>query len=209
MALFGCGMDEPVQKRILIIEDDAESAGLLEEDLVERGFAVSLSHSGQEGLAAVIRDRPDLILCDITLPSMSGLELLSRMVELVPLYGTVPFVFITALASRDDELYARRLGADDYVVKPIDFDVLAAIIESRLARVARDTAAANNIQLSARETEMLAWSARGKTSSEIAEIVRLTKRTVDFHIDNARRKLQVETRVEAAVKAVVAGLIKL
>ena len=65
------------------------------------------------------------------------------------------------------------------------------------------------ISLSEREIEMLTWAARGKTSAAIAEIVGLTKRTIDFHIDNARIKLGAKTRTEAAIKAVSGRLVKL
>jgi len=63
------------------------------------------------------------------------------------------------------------------------------------------------VQLNARETEVLTWSARGKTSDEIASILGLSKRTVDFHFDNARTKLNVSTRTQAVVKAVAGRLI--
>ncbi|WP_324777849.1 response regulator transcription factor, partial [Ralstonia pickettii] len=63
-------------------------------------------------------------------------------------------------------------------------------------------------QLSEREAEVLAWSARGKTSGEIATILGLSKRTVDFHMDNAREKLGVATRIEAVVRASSSGIIK-
>jgi len=121
----------------------------------------------------------------------------------------LPFVFLTALAQRDAELKGRRLGADDYVTKPVDFDILESIIETRLARVARARPGQPGVSLSEREIAALLWSARGKTSGEIATILGLSKRTVDFHIDNARQKLGVATRIEAVVKAASAGIIKL
>lgn len=67
--------------------------------------------------------------------------------------------------------------------------------------------AGNGVELAEREREVLTWSARGKTSSEIALILGLSKRTVDFHIDNARTKLGVATRIEAAIRAASLGLI--
>ena len=70
------------------------------------------------------------------MPVMSGFELLERLVALAPRFSNA-FVFLTALTDRDSELKGRRLGADDYVTKPIDFDLLAAIITARLAGVAR------------------------------------------------------------------------
>ena len=65
-----------------------------------------------------------------------------------------------------------------------------------------------DIKLNDREIETLTWVARGKTSAEIAEILSLAKRTVDFHIDNARMKLGVATRTQAAIKAVTGKLIE-
>ena len=114
--------------------------------------------------------------------------MLERLIELAPLLGHIPFVFLTALADRENELHGRRLGADDYVTKPIDFDVLHAIINARLASVARNEIWPKVTALHDREIEMLTWVARGKTSAQIAKITGLTKRTIDFHLDNARIK---------------------
>ena len=109
---------------------------------------------------------------------------------------------------RDNELKGRQLGADDYVTKPIDFDVLDAIIQTRLARAPRPEAWPSKAELTDREIEALTWAARGKTSAEIAQIIGLSKRTVDFHIDNARVKLGATTRLEAAIKAASGRLIE-
>jgi DNA-binding response OmpR family regulator len=200
-------MAEPV-KRILCIEDDRETAALIAEELVERGYAVSIAQNGHEGLAAILKSAPDLVLSDISMPMMSGLELLERLVALAPRFSKVPFVFLTALADRDSELKGRRLGADDYVTKPIDFDLLAAIIAARLAGVARTELWPKLVELNDREVECLTWAARGKTSADIAQILGLAKRTVDFHIDNARGKLGAMTRTEAVIKAATGRLIE-
>ncbi|AOY96243.1 DNA-binding response regulator [Cupriavidus sp. USMAA2-4] len=196
------------RRKILCIEDDPETADLIAEELVDRGFAVDIAHDGQQGLAAILRDAPDLVLCDVSMPVMTGFELLERVTALAPRFADMPFIFLTALAQREAELKGRRLGADDYVTKPVDFDILASIVETRLARVARQRPALPAVHLSEREIEALVWSARGKTSGEIATILGLSKRTVDFHIDNAREKLGVATRIEAVVKAASAGIIK-
>ena len=100
------------------------------------------------------------------------------------------------------------MGADDYVTKPIDFDVLATIITARLAGVARTGLWPKLAGLNDREVEVLTWVARGKTSPEIAQIIGLTKRTIDFHIDNARTKLGAATRTEAVIKAATGRLIE-
>src|SRR5215471_16394765 len=195
-------------KKILCIEDDRETAALIAEELVDRGYAVTVAHDGREGLAAILRTMPDLVLSDISMPVMSGFELLERLITLAPRFAKMPFVFLTALTDRDNELKGRQFGADDYVTKPIDFDMLATIIAARLAGVARTGLAPKIVALNDREVEVLTWVARGKTSAEIAQILGLTKRTVDFHTDNARNKLGAATRTEAAIKAASGKLIE-
>jgi DNA-binding response OmpR family regulator len=194
--------------RILCIEDDRETAALIAEELVDRGYDVTLAHDGREGLAAILRTMPDLVLSDISMPAMSGFDLLESLVALAPRFSKMPFVFLTALTDRDNELKGRQLGADDYVTKPIDFELLATIITARLAGVARTELWPKTIALNEREVEVLTWAARGKTSAEIAKILDLTKRTVDFHIDNARGKLGAATRTEAVLKAATGRLIE-
>jgi len=162
-----------VRKKILCIEDDRESATLIAEELCERGFDVMVAHDGHEGFVAIIKTMPDLVLCDIGLPIMSGFEVLERLNELAARLGHIPFVFLTALADRDTELKARRLGADDYVTKPIDFDMLHTIITARLVGVARNETWPKLAMLHDREIEVLTWVARGKTSAQIAENVRI------------------------------------
>ena len=195
-------------KKILCIEDDRETAALIAEELVDRGYDVALAHDGREGLAAILRTMPDLVLSDISMPAMSGFELLESLVALAPRFSKMPFVFLTALTDRDNELKGRQLGADDYVTKPIDFDMLAAIIAARLAGVARANLWPKTIDLNEREVEVLTWAARGKTSAEIAKILDVAKRTVDFHIENARGKLGAATRTEAVLKAATGRLIE-
>jgi DNA-binding NarL/FixJ family response regulator len=195
-------------KKVLCVEDDRETAALIAEELVERGFGIRIAHNGQEGLLAILKDKPDLVLCDISMPVMSGFEVLKRLTEVAPQLGHIPFVFLTALTDRDNELKGRKLGADDYVTKPIDFDVLTTIINARLAGVARTKLWPKLVNLNEREIEILTLVARGKTSAQIARKLSLAKRTVDFHLDNARVKLGAATRTEAAIKAAAGGLIK-
>jgi DNA-binding response OmpR family regulator len=198
----------PRSKKILCIEDDFETAELIVEDLVDRGYETAVAYDGHDGFSAILKERPDLVLCDISLPTMSGFEVLERLNEISPKFGAMPFVFLTALSDRENELRGRQLGADDYVTKPIDFDMLGAIIEARLARAVRAPDWSKQVELNDREIETLTWAARGKTSAEIAQFLGLSKRTIDFHIDNARAKLGVATRIEAAIKATSGGIIK-
>ena len=197
-----------VPKKILCIDDDRETAALIAEELIDRGYEVGLAHDGREGLATILKTMPDLVLSDISMPAMSGFELLDRLVSLAPRFSRMPFIFLTALTDRDNELKGRQLGADDYVINPIDFDMLTAIINARLAGIARNGVWPQTVRLNDREVEVLTWVARGKTSMEIARILGLTKRTIDFHIDNARDKLGTATRTEAVIKAAAGRLIE-
>src|SRR5216683_3348366 len=142
------------RKKILCIEDDREVAALIAEELADRDFEVDIAHDGQEGFVAILKDKPDLVLCDISMPIMSGFEALERLTEIAPHLGHIPFVFLTALTDRDNELKGRQLGADDYVTKPIDFDVLTTIINARLAGVARSRLWPKLVNLNDREIEV-------------------------------------------------------
>jgi DNA-binding response OmpR family regulator len=201
-------VDLKARKMILCIEDNRETAALISEELGERGFSVGVAHDGREGLATIMRQIPDLVLCDVSLPFMSGFDVLERLNEVAPGFGYMPFVFLTSLGDHENEFKGRRLGADDYVTKPVDFDVLAAIVDARLARVPGNVTRRNPVGLNEREVQTLTWAARGKTSAQIAKILGFTKRNVDFHLDNARHKLGAATRIQAVVKAKDSRLIK-
>jgi DNA-binding response OmpR family regulator len=207
---FSRGSTPPMSRacaEVLFVEDDLEAAELISEALTDRGFAVRMAGNGRDALASVFASPPDLVLCDIGMPTMSGFDLLERLTAAEPRFAHMPFVFLTALADRESELKGCHLGADDYVTKPVDHDVLAAVISARLARVARNALWPKQIDLRGRELETLTWAARGKTFAEIGEILGLSKRTVEFHLDNARRKLGVPTRTQALIKAAAGHLI--
>ncbi len=193
---------------VLCIEDDWDTATLISEELVQRGFDVQIAADGREGWSQLLRSRPDVILCDVNLPFLSGFEILEALTEIAPRFSRVPFIFLTALNARADELKGRRLGADDYVAKPVDFDLLEAIIKARIKGVARMSVWPEKCALNDREIETLMWAARGKTCEEIATITSIAERTVNFHLNNAREKLGVATRIQAAVKATIAGIIE-
>ncbi|MFY7777747.1 MAG: response regulator transcription factor [Elstera sp.] len=192
--------------RLLCIEDDPDTRALLVEELEEAGYDVRSAIDGAEGLTEALSFRPDLILCDVMLPRLSGFDLLEKYGALVP--NVPPFIFLTALTDRDNALRGRRLGADDYVTKPIDFDILIEIVKRRLSRAAPAPVAAGSHELTDREIETLTWVARGKSSSEIAEMLGISERTVNFHVENVMRKLDVVSRVQAAVVAVQSGWIR-
>jgi DNA-binding NarL/FixJ family response regulator len=92
--------------------------------------------NGQDALTLLRANSYDLVLCDITMPRMSGLDLL-RHVRQEPALGDLPFIFLTALASRQDIIAGKQAGVDDYLTKPIDFDLMLITIAARLDQVAR------------------------------------------------------------------------
>jgi len=196
------------RKRILCIEDDGAVATLMADELAARNFEVTTARDGHEGLVAILKTMPDLVLCDISLPVMSGFEVLERLNALATRLGHIPFIFLTDFTDRESELRAWRLGADDYVSKPIDFEMLGMIINARLAGVARNEMWPKLAMLNDREIEVLTWVARGRTSAEVADVIGLSTRTVNFHLDNARIKLGAATRTEAAIKAAIGKLIE-
>jgi DNA-binding NarL/FixJ family response regulator len=194
---------------VLCIEDDYEMAAMISEELESRGFDVTVANDGRTGRSLLFSSEPNIVLCDVSLPFESGFEILESLGEFAPRFSRTPFVFLTALGARDDELRGRRLGADDYITKPIDFEVLEAILRGRLKKIRlTQSQAAADYRLTEREIEVLKWAARGKTSEEIATIMEIKERTVNFHIDRARQRLGVATRIQAAVKAAVAGLFE-
>jgi DNA-binding NarL/FixJ family response regulator len=207
-ALGEAAAEGAARRVILCIEDDSECAALIKEELKERGFEVAVAHNGRAGLSMLQEMKIDLVLADVNMPEMSGFEVLERLNEISADLAKVPFIFVTGLSDYESEIAGRTLGADDYVKKPIDFDILQTIIDARLAGVARlRLGRGTGDTMSEREIEALTWVARGKTRDEIAEIMCIAKRTVEFHIDNAQSKLGVQSRVEAAVKATILGLI--
>lgn len=123
------------RKKILCIEDDYETATLITEELVERGFEVHVASDGAEGIVAILKLQPDLVLSDISMPATSGFDVLKRLTAAMPrMRNDMPFIFLTAVADRDAKLKAWQLGADGFITKPVDFDLLEAIIRARLAR---------------------------------------------------------------------------
>jgi DNA-binding response OmpR family regulator len=177
------------RKKLLCVEDNRQIAKLITEELTERGFEVIIAYDGHEGFIAVLKGPPDLVLCDIGLPSMSGFEMRECLNALSPRLRDVPFLFVTALTGRENERRARRLGADDYITKPIDFEMLETIIKARLEKVVPGETRAHLAILSDCEAETLAWAARGRTAAQIATTLGLTERDVELHLDRARAKL--------------------
>jgi DNA-binding response OmpR family regulator len=151
-----------LRPHVLCIDDDRETTCLIAEELVDRGFRISVAFDGEEGFQAIVTKQPDIVLVDITMPVLSGFDLLERLIASAPRFSHMPFLYLTALSDRANELKGRHLGADDYITKPVDFEILASIIHARLIGVARKAIWPHRVDLTDREAETLTWAARGR-----------------------------------------------
>jgi len=117
---------------ILLVDDDALLRRSLVLNLEEAGYRASASATAEDALARAAQERPDLVLLDIGLPGMDGLDALRHFQSRMG----VPVIFLTARRRELDEVLGLQLGADDYITKPFDTDVLLARIKTVLRRFA-------------------------------------------------------------------------
>ena len=118
---------------VLVVDDNAMNLKLVRFLLTKRGYRVRTASSADEALVALEAEAPALILMDLQLPGMDGLELTARLRER-PALAQVPIVAVTASAMRGDEERALAAGCDGYVAKPIDTHTFPGIIAAHLAR---------------------------------------------------------------------------
>ena len=121
------------KKRILVIEDDEDIAELIEYNLVREGFVVKVARSGEEGLSLASSSRPDIVLLDLMLPGVDGLEVRRRLLA-DQFTRSIPVVMVTAKGDEADVVVGLELGADDYIVKPFSPKVLVARVKAILRR---------------------------------------------------------------------------
>jgi two-component system phosphate regulon response regulator PhoB len=118
---------------ILVVEDEAPLLTLLRYNLEKQGFRVEEAADGQEALLRVAETKPDLILLDWMLPSLSGLEV-CRQIRRKPATRELPIIMVTARTEDQDAVRALDTGADDYIAKPFVMDALLARIRALLRR---------------------------------------------------------------------------
>lgn len=123
--------------KILCVEDQCQLLRDISEELVEAGYDALAAKDGRAALALLEEKRPDLILCDIFMPGLDGYGLLEAVRHRYVDLADVPFVFLTALNQPGQVIKGKRAGADDYLVKPIDYDLMLATIGARLQQVNR------------------------------------------------------------------------
>jgi DNA-binding response OmpR family regulator len=107
--------------RVLVVDDDPATVELLQEFLIAKGYEVLTAHDGAEALRTVKEERPHLILLDITMPKMDGLEVLRQVKAIDP---TVSVIMVTGVNEEAISRQAMELGAFDYIVKPLDLPYL-------------------------------------------------------------------------------------
>lgn len=209
-------------KKILLVEDDADSASILEAYLRRDGFEVTIAEDGQKAVAVHAQWKPDLVLLDVMLPRLSGTEVLST----IRRSSDTPVIMVTAMGDEPEKLGALRYGADDYVVKPYSPKEVVARVYAVLRRAGSaraseeplrhdrltvDTAAVRAtvrdadghevaLELTPTEFNILATLMKTPfkafTRSELLEICLpdsdALERVVDAHVHNLRKKLEHE-----------------
>ena len=219
------GLPVPDDNRgvILIVDDIPDNLALLSDALDDAGYRVLVAMDGPSALARVVRRRPDLILLDAMMPGMDGFET-CRQLKAQPDSADIPVLFMTALTEPEHVVRGFEAGAIDYVTKPIECrevlarvashlrtaQILQAARERRSPSLSLDDPATqerlcSRFKLTSREVQVLRWVTCGKTNKDVSDILGLSPRTVNKHLEHIFIKLGVETR--AAATSVVISLV--
>jgi len=213
---------------ILVVDDEARIVKLVRDYLERAGFAVLVAHDGETALALARIEQPDLIVLDLMLPGMDGLDVCRRLRQM----SGVPIIMLTARVEEADRVVGLELGADDYVTKPFSPRELVARVRSTLRRatgqvgptaivragdVELDTASltatvgGKPVDLTSTEFQVLATLARqpGRIFSreQLLEAVHGVAfegydRSIDSHIKNIRRKIEPDPRQPSYIQTV-------
>ena len=197
---------------VLLIDDAPDTVRMIAEALDDAGYTVLVATDGATALQRVERVIPDAVLLDACMPGMDGFETCRRLKQ-APGMRTVPVIFMTGLAETERLVEGLSAGGVDYLVKPVVPDELVARLQAHL-RAAREMNAAMRSRgddtapaavllpnpLTQREMDVLQWVACGKTNRDVAEILGMSPRTVNKHLEHIYEKLGVETRTAAVAQ---------
>ena len=122
-----------MSKKIVLIEDNTAVRENIQEILELAGYTIVAEPNGKKGVDAVLKEMPDLIICDIMMPELDGYGVL-HMLSKNPKAAAIPFIFLTAKAERNDFRKGMEMGADDYITKPFDDIDLLNAVETRLKK---------------------------------------------------------------------------
>ncbi len=223
-------MSNSTKQKILIVDDEPDILELIEYNLKKEGYQVFLARNGQEAVAEAKRSLPDLIVLDIMMPKMDGIEA-CRIMRTMPEFKNTFMVFLTARSEEYSEIAGFNVGADDYIAKPIKPRALVSRINAILRRNAPaedvtdnkleigelviDREAylvfqrGNKVVLAKKEFELLYLLASKPGKVYTREVILkniwedsvvVTNRTIDVHIRKLREKLGDD--VVATVKGV-------
>lgn len=134
----GGNMSGQTLKKILIVEDEPEIAQLVNLYMGKEGFRPSVAKSGVEALNLLKSERPDLVILDLMLPEIDGIEVCKR-IRNAPDTALLPIIMLTAKAEESDTIVGLELGADDYVTKPFSPKALVARVKALFRRLDRET----------------------------------------------------------------------
>jgi DNA-binding response OmpR family regulator len=137
-------MSRPAGKKILVVEDEADILHLVTHYLEKEGFRLRTAGTGVQALKLVKEDRPDLIILDLMLPELDGLEVCKK-IRMNADTAMIPILMLTAKAEESDTVIGLELGADDYVTKPFSPKALVARVKALLRRMDRSAGGAESI----------------------------------------------------------------
>lgn len=194
---------------VLVVDDAPDTLRMLCDALAREGYTVLVARDGTQALDRLAYVVPDAVLLDAVMPGLSGFET-CRQIKANPGWTHLPVIFMTGLSDTSDIVAGFAAGGVDYVVKPVKIEEVLARLQThvRNARVALAAQQGPEIPsrlldaaLTPRETEVLSWLAKGKTNRDIADILGMSHRTVNKHLEHIFEKLGVETRAAAAALA--------
>lgn len=193
-------------KRVLIVDDEDDFRNIVKDILTDEGFKTAEASDGLDAIRIFGNNSFDAVLLDLRMPGMDGIQTLR---ELKKIDSRIPIIILTAFGDIPTAVQAVKQGAYDFITKPPEFDKLITIIR-RVVEVPRPGTKSLKMKfpvLSGREKEILKWLKEGKSSWDISRILRISRNTVNFHIKNLFRKLDVVNRTQAVSEALRRGII--